>query len=88
VVLDPSQYSHDPGTRLTGQLIRFGVDPNAMEAVVVYEAVISRGPTAGVSSNRFEARVSIAEVTPELVAPALNQAANQVAEQVTAWVAG
>jgi cholesterol transport system auxiliary component len=27
VVLDPSQYSQDPGTRLTGQLLRFGLDP-------------------------------------------------------------
>lgn len=88
VVLDPSQYSHDPGTRLTGQLLRFGVDPGAMEVVVVYEATIARGSSGGVSNNRFEARVSIPEVTPEAVAPALNQAANQVAEQVSAWVAG
>ena len=88
VVLDPSQYSHDPGTRLTGQLLRFGVDPGSMEVVVVYEAVMARGATGGVVNNRFEARVSIAEVTPEAVAPALNQAANQVADQVSAWVAG
>ena len=29
VVLDPAQYSHDPGTRLTGTLVRFGYDPGA-----------------------------------------------------------
>lgn len=86
VVLDPAQYSHDPGTRLTGQLLRFGVDPGAMEVVVVYEAVIARGAAGGVTNNRFEARVPIAAITPEAVAPALNLAANQVADQVAAWV--
>ena len=86
VVLDPGQYSHDPGTRLTGQLLRFGLDPNAMEVVVVYEAVIARGAAGGISNNRFEARVAVAAATPEAVAPALNQAANQVADQVAAWL--
>jgi cholesterol transport system auxiliary component len=86
VVLDPSQYSHDPGTRLTGQLLRFGLDPAAMQVVVTYDAVIARGPSGGVTTNRFEARVPVAAATPEAVAPALNQAANQVADQVAAWL--
>jgi cholesterol transport system auxiliary component len=86
VVLDPSQYSHDPGTRLTGQLLRFGLDPNRMEVVVVYEAVIARGSSGGVSNNRFEARVAVPSDAPAAVAPALNQAANQVADQVAAWL--
>ncbi|HEV2867394.1 MAG TPA: ABC-type transport auxiliary lipoprotein family protein [Allosphingosinicella sp.] len=85
VVLDPTQFTHDPGTRLTGQLLRLGVDPTRMEAVILYEAAISRA--GGVTSNRFEARVPVAEATPAAVAPALNDAANQVAEQVAAWVA-
>jgi cholesterol transport system auxiliary component len=87
VVLDSRQFSHDPGTQLTGQLLKFGLDPTAMEAIVVYDATISRG-TAGVTTNRFEARVPVAEASPEAVAPALNLAANQVAEQVAAWVGG
>ena len=87
VVLDARQYTHDPGTRLTGQLHRFGLDPATMEAVVVYDAAITRGQ-AGVATNRFEARVPVAAASPAAVAPALNQAANQVAEQVAAWVGG
>jgi cholesterol transport system auxiliary component len=87
VVLDPSQFSHDPGTQLTGQLSKFGLDPTSMEVVVVYDAAISRG-AEGVRTNRFEARVPVAEATPAAVAPALNQAANQVAEQVATWVGG
>lgn len=85
VVLDPSQYSHDPGSRLTGQLLRFGLDPNAMEVVVTYDVAMARGAT-GVATNRFEARVPVAEATAAAVAPALNQAANQVAGQVAAWI--
>lgn len=84
VVLDSRQYTHDPGTRLTGQLLRFGLDPARMEAVAVYDAAITRAD--GVATNRFEARVSVAEATPAAVAPALNQAANQIAEQVAAWI--
>ena len=86
VVLDSRQYTHDPGTRLTGQLVRFGLDPTAMEVVVVYDAVLPRA--TGVVTNRFEARVPVAEATAAAVAPALNQAANQVAGQVAAWVGG
>jgi len=86
VVLDPDQYSHDPGIRLTGQLLRFGLDPNAMEVVVVFEAVMARGASGGVTNNRFEARLPVAAATPEAVAPALNQAANQVADQIAAWL--
>jgi len=86
VVLDPAQYSHDPGIRLTGQLQRFGLDPAAMQVVVTYDAAIARGTAGGVTTNRFEARVPVAAATPEAVAPALNQAANQVADQVAAWL--
>jgi len=88
VVLDPAQYSVDPGTRLTGQLVRFGLDPNAMEVVVTYDATIARDTNGGVTTNRFQARVPVAAATAEAVAPALNEAANQVARQVAAWLVG
>jgi len=86
VVLDPAQYSHDPGTRLNGTLVRFGLDPTAMEVVITYDAAIARGTAGGVATNRFEARVSVPEATAEAVAPALNEAANQLAAQVAAWI--
>ena len=84
VVLDPRQFTHDPGLQLTGQLHRFGLDPTRMEVLVVYDATMAR--ENGVSTNRFEARVPVAADDPATVAPALNQAANQVAEQVAAWI--
>ena len=87
VVLDPGQFTHEPGTRITGQLLMFGLDADRMEAVALYDAVIERGRNS-VATNRFEARVPVAAAQPALVAPALNQAANQVAGQVAAWVGG
>jgi cholesterol transport system auxiliary component len=74
-------------SRERDQLLKLGLDPNAMEAVIVYDAALTRG-NAGITTNRFEARVPVPEATPAAVAPALNQAANQVAEQVAAWVGG
>lgn len=87
VVLDPGQFTHEPGTRLTGQLLMFGLDSDRMEAVALYDAVLERG-RASVATQRFEARVPVTAAQPALVAPALNQAANQIAGQVAAWVGG
>ena len=85
VVIDPALYTQTAGTTLSGQMIQFGVDPTRMEAVVQFDAAVSR-PNQPVSTNRFEARVPIAAATRVAVAPALNQAANQVAAQVADWV--
>ena len=85
VVLDPRQFSFDPGTRLTGQLHTFGLDGARLEAVVVYDAALSRGAD-GIETHRFEARVPVGAATAAAVAPALNQAANQVAAEVARWV--
>lgn len=87
VVLDPGQFSAEPGTRLGGQLLMFGLDADRMEAVALYDAVLQRGRTA-VTTQRFEARVPVAAADAASVAPALNTAANQIAEQVAAWVGG
>jgi cholesterol transport system auxiliary component len=85
VVLDPKQFTFDPGQRLTGTLHRFGLDSARMEVVAVYDAVLSR-QGGGITSRRFEARVPVTAADPALVAPALNQAANQVATEVAGWV--
>jgi cholesterol transport system auxiliary component len=87
VVLDPGQFTHEPGTRVTGQLLMFGLDADRMEVVALYDAVLERGRNS-VTTNRFEARVPVTAAQPALVAPALNQAANQIAVQVAAWVGG
>lgn len=85
VVLDPKQFTFDPGQRLTGTLQAFGLDADRMEAVLVYDAAVSRGKDA-VETRRFEARVPVAALDAASAPAALNQAANQVAAEVAAWV--
>jgi cholesterol transport system auxiliary component len=85
VVLDPRQFSLDPGTRLTGTLQSFGLDADHMEAVVVYDAALARGG-GSVETRRFAARAPVAAIDAPSAAAALNQAANQVAAEVAAWV--
>ena len=87
VVLDPRQFSYDPGRRLTGQLQSFGVDGDRSEVVAVYDAALGRSGR-GIVSRRFEARVPVGAVDAANVAPALNQAANQIAGEVAAWIGG
>ncbi|HYD37721.1 MAG TPA: ABC-type transport auxiliary lipoprotein family protein [Allosphingosinicella sp.] len=84
VVLDPKQFTFDPGQRLTGTLQTFGLDADRMEAVLVYDAAISRGEA--VETRRFEARVPVPAIDAASAPAALNQAANQVAAEVAAWV--
>jgi len=85
VVLDPRQFAFDPGQRLTGTLRAFGLDAERMEAVVVYDAAIARGPDA-VETRRFEARVPVTAIDAASAPVALNSAANRVAEEVATWV--
>lgn len=84
-VLDPLQFSFNPGNRLTGQLQNFGLDAPAMEVVVTYDAALARGADQ-VTTRRFEARLPVAAADRNNVAPALNSAANQVAAQVADWI--
>jgi cholesterol transport system auxiliary component len=85
LVIDPANYAQQQAVTLGGQLLQFGLDPTRNEAVVVFEASVSRGPT-GLQTQRFEARVPVAQQTAAVVAPALNQASNQVAQQVADWL--
>jgi cholesterol transport system auxiliary component len=87
VVLDPKQFTLDPGIRLSGTLDTFGIQADRMEAVLVYDAALARGADR-VETRRFEARVPVAAVDAASAAPALNQAANQVAGEVAAWIGG
>lgn len=85
VVLDPRQFTFDPGVRLTGQLQAFGLDASAMEVVARYDAALARGSDQ-VETRRFEARIPVAEASAAAVSPALNQAANRVAAEVAGWI--
>lgn len=87
VVLDTGETAFQAGIVLTGHLQSFGVDGDRREAVVVYDAALATGDN-NLRTRRFEARVPLATVDPATVAPALNQAANQVAADVAGWLGG
>jgi cholesterol transport system auxiliary component len=85
VVLDPHQFTFDPGQRLTGTLQEFGFEEAGRQAVIVYDAVLARGADA-VETRRFEARVPVTAIDAARAPAALNRAANDLANQVAAWV--
>lgn len=85
LVLDPNNFTQEAGATLSGQLLQFGFDPTRMQVVVSYEAALARGPQA-LQTQRFEARVPVTTQTAATIAPALNLASNQVAEQVADWI--
>ena len=84
IVLDLRQYTTDPGLRVQGNLLMFGIDEDKSEAVVTYEAVIVR--EKALDSRRFEARVRVGVIDATSVGPALNEAANKVAADVADWI--
>ncbi len=87
LVLDPANFTQEAGTTLSGQLLLFGFEPATMQVVVSYEAAISR-TNQDLQTRRFEARVPVTTQTAATIAPALNQAANQVAAEVADWIGG
>ena len=70
---------------LSGSLLEFGVDAAASEAIVVYDAVkLIRGQS--VEKKRFEAHRPVTAVEAAAAGRALNEAANDVAVQISDWV--
>lgn len=86
VVLSDAQALGSQGAMLSGQLSGFGVDEAAGSVVVVYEATLRRGPDHVYEKRRFEARSRLTRIDADTVGPALNRAANQVANDVAEWV--
>ena len=87
VVLDPNQATLDPGLVVSGELQKFGFDAQQSMVVVQYDASLATQGGTHVQSRRFTAALP-ADGTAATVGPALNQAANQVAREVAAWIGG
>jgi len=85
VVLDGMQGALDPGLLVSGQLQRFGYDAATGNVIVEYDASLSVAGGNRVDTRRFTATVP-ANGTAATVGPALNSAANQVANEVAAWI--
>ena len=87
LVLEDTQAAASVGVRLSGRLIDLGYDARTSSVVVRYDAIRS-GPSGAVVTKRFESIVPGVQAKPELIGPALNRAANDVAGQVAAWITG
>ena len=87
VVLDPNQTGFDPGLLVNGELQRFGYDASTGQVVVTYDGSLSVAGGSRVETRRFTATAP-ADGTAASVGPALNRAANQVAQDVAKWIGG
>ncbi len=86
LVLNESENVTGPGEVLAGELTRFDVNADALQVVVVFNAMRVRGDGTMIEQRRFEAREGIRAVEPALVGAALNTAANTVAADVAGWI--
>jgi cholesterol transport system auxiliary component len=85
LVLEDNAIEAGGSIHLGGRLLDMGYDARRQAAVVRYDAIRQTG-NGPVTTRRFESIVPVAEPTGAYVAPALNQAANQVALQVAEWI--
>lgn len=85
LVIEDDQAEATGNTRLAGRLLDMGYDARRQSVVVRYDA-IREGAGGIITTRRFEAVVPGIQPKTEFVGPALNQAANQVAQQVADWI--
>lgn len=88
VILDPRLFGGEPGTRLSGELQRFGVDARTRQVVIVYDATLLGSDGSSVMKKRFSASQPVGVIEGPQVGNALNLAANEIAGQVAEWVGG
>lgn len=85
LVLDSGQFSASPGKRLTGDLVEFGIDARARQAIVTFDAALM-GSEGVMAKRRFTATAPVRTIDEDNVAPAIGVAANAVAVQVADWL--
>lgn len=86
LVLDPGQYAAGSQRRLSGELVAFGIDAAAMQAVVTFDAALVSNGRDVLVKRRFTATAPVSEIAPRAAAPAIQAAANDVAVQVADWL--
>ncbi len=87
LVIEDTQAAPSDGIRLSGRLLDLGYDARTGSVVVRFDAMRT-GTNGVVTTKRFESVVPGIPAKAALVGPALNKAANDVAQQVAAWLVG
>lgn len=85
MVIDNDNYALTPENQLRGALREFGYDARSSSVVVRFDAIRDVSGEA-LQTRRFESVVSGVPAEAAPVGAALNQAANEVAQQVADWV--
>ncbi|MCT2399701.1 ABC-type transport auxiliary lipoprotein family protein [Novosphingobium mangrovi (ex Huang et al. 2023)] len=89
LVVEGGDYEVTGKTVIGGRLLRLGYDAQKRAVVVSFDAVRTDGIDGSqIATKRFEAVVNDVVPKAEAVGPALNAAANDVARQVSDWLAG
>ena len=86
LVLAPGQFSADPGKRLLGEIVDFGIDARTKTATVTYDATLTTPDGTTVSRKRFSASEPVSTIDAAHVGNPLNRAANKVAAEVAEWL--
>lgn len=84
-VIDGDTVGVVAGTQLRGTLREFGYDAGRSAVVLQYDAVLRTGEDT-IATRRFEASVDGIPPEANAVGSAMNNAANDLAKQVSAWV--
>lgn len=85
VVMEDDQPAPQGIRRLSGRLLEMGYDARSRSVVVRYDA-LTQSADGTLASRRFEAVEQNVRPSAAAIAPALNRAANSVADQVAEWV--
>ncbi len=85
IVINNEETSVPPAQLLSGTLDQFGYDARSRSVIVRFDAIL-RSHGAAVETRRFESVIPGVSAKAGPVSAALNQAANDVAQQVADWV--
>lgn len=87
-VADGEQSAVLSGRRLSGTLVDFGIDAEAKQAVVTFDATLTSATPGEARRQRFTARVPVKKINVDRVAGPISEAANKVALDVASWIRG
>jgi cholesterol transport system auxiliary component len=85
LVVDQGDLGYAAATKLSGQLLDMGYDVASASVVVRFDGLLQTAD-GQVRTKRFESRIPGVAADALSVGSALNQASNQVAAEVAAWV--
>lgn len=88
LVVEGGDFEVTGRTLVGGRLLQMGYDAQQSAVIMRFDAMRSADGGARITTRRFEAVVNGVAPEAAAVGPALNQAANDVARQVAAWIVG